>query len=209
MLGVISCHLLLGRAASNPQAHTSCEQAGSNNKKPTGGRSPDRSCHLHQTLNAIPIIGHVPASKDETCCGPVAGFSPWLQPWPGTFRRDICRRGFCQRDTCRRDTCQLGRSEQPVEDEACPQQPLIPQVPTMRRPRSRISTSKPPAVSGGLASLMLVTGSITRIQNRPFGALFFTKCCRKGTNPGDCDDLRSVCRNRWFRRCAGRCGRSD
>jgi hypothetical protein len=33
---------------------------------------------------------------------------------------------------------------------------------------------------------MLVTGSITRIQNRPFGALFFTKCCRKGTNPGDC-----------------------
>ena len=75
MLGVISCHLLLGRAASNPQAHISCEQAGSNNKKQTGGRSPDRSCHL-QTLNSIPIIGHVPASKDETCCGLVAGLAP-------------------------------------------------------------------------------------------------------------------------------------
>ena len=190
MLGVISCHFLLGRAASNPQAHISCEQAGSNNKKQTGGRAPDRSFHL-QTLNAIPIIGCVPTSKDETCCSLVAGFSPWLQPGSGTFRRDICRR-----DTCRWDTCQLERSGQPVEDEACPQQPLIPQVPTMQPPRSRISTSNPPAVSDSQANLMLVASSINRIQNRPFGALFFTKCCRKGTSTSDCDDLRSVCRNR-------------
>ena len=203
MLGVISCHFLLGRAASNPQAHISCEQAGSNNKKQTGGRAPDRSFHL-QTLNAIPIIGCVPTSKDETCCSLVAGFSPWLQPGSGTFRRDICRR-----DTCRWDTCQLERSGQPVEDEACPQQPLIPQVPTMRRPRSRISTSKSPAVSDELATRMLVTGSITRIQTRPFWCFLFYNCCRKGTSLGDCDGLRSVGRNRWFRRCGGRCGRSD
>src|SRR5215211_645014 len=54
---------------------------------------------------------------------------------PGTYQLEFYRRG-----TCRRGTCQLARSGQPAEDEASPQQPLIPREPTMRLQRLGIST---------------------------------------------------------------------
>jgi hypothetical protein len=125
----------------------------------------------------------------------MAGLSPWLQPGSDTFRR-----GFCQRDTCRQDTCQLGQSEQPVEDEASPQQPRIQPEPKMRHPRSSTSTSKSLLLSLiAVANLMLVTSSINTIQNRPFGAPFFAKCCSRGTNPGT---FIGIVQKMWGR-CAG------
>jgi len=119
----------LGRREGYSLTYTSCQESGKNGslwRAPSDAPQPQKTRH---------------------CRGLVAGFSPWSRPWSGIFRR-----GFCRRDTCRRDTCQLGRSEQPAEDEACRQQLLIPPVPAMRRPRSRISTSNL-LVSDGLPKL--------------------------------------------------------
>jgi hypothetical protein len=96
----------LGRREGYSLTYTSCQESGKNGslwRAPSDAPQPQKTRH---------------------CRGLVAGFSPWSRPWSGIFRR-----GFCRRDTCRRDTCQLGRSEQPAEDEACRQQLLIPPVP--------------------------------------------------------------------------------
>ena len=85
-----------------------------------GRRFPIRSCHLQtpQTQDDRFIRDvRLRPQRAEDDGSLVARVSPWLQPWPGTCRRDICRRGFCRRGTCRRGTCQLARSEQPAEDE--------------------------------------------------------------------------------------------
>jgi hypothetical protein len=53
----------------------------------------------------------------------------------------------------------LGHSGQPVEDEGGPQQPPFPQKPKTQSQRSRISTSKSPAVFDTFeTSLMIATG---------------------------------------------------
>jgi len=66
MLGVISCHILLGRSPSNPQGpHTGCETSWFQHKKPDG-RALSGSLLAHPSNpHTIPIIGHVPRASKE------------------------------------------------------------------------------------------------------------------------------------------------
>src|SRR5436309_3064647 len=80
--------------------------------------------------------------------------SPWLQE---AERPGICPPDICRRETCPRDTCQPALTEQRVEHEEYPQQPLFRVTQTRPSQQPRLSASESPIIAGksALSGLLL------------------------------------------------------